>query len=62
LPGGMGSAIIEIFSDNNINNNTIRIGIDDIFVPVGGKGELIDYCAIDPHSIYKKIIDRWQEL
>jgi len=62
LPGGMGSAIIEILSDNNIYNNTIRIGIDDIFVPVGGKKELSDYCAIDPLSAYKIIIDRWKEL
>jgi 1-deoxy-D-xylulose-5-phosphate synthase len=61
LPGGLGSAIIEILSDNDMDNNAIRIGIDDIFVPVGDKQGLSKFCKIDPQSAYKQIIERWQE-
>ncbi len=58
LKGGMGAAILEFLSDNNLNKNEVfRIGIADEFVTQGSMKELHKLAHIDETSIYNKIIE-----
>lgn len=54
LAGGFGSAILELFNENNIMNIALkRIGIDDVFVEHGSQAILRNKYGIDKEAIYK---------
>jgi len=52
--GGLGSAVLEFFSDKGYATQVIRLGIPDHFVEQGTQQELYKECGFDPESIYKK--------
>ncbi len=51
LQGGMGSAVLEFFADNNYQLNVIRLGIPDEFIEHGEQPELWDLCGYDVKAI-----------
>ncbi len=58
IEGGMGSAVLEFFSDNGYNNlNVHRLGIGDEFVSHGSVNELLHYCKIDEEGILEALIN-----
>ena len=59
LAGGFGSAIGEILTDNNILKSMLRIGIPDVFVPVGDKSHLNKAFKFDVDSLYDNVINKW---
>lgn len=59
LPGGMGSAIAEIFIDRGIHTPTLRIGQGDRFVyDLGGRQAIWEKYGLDAASVTAKIA-RW---
>ena len=62
LAGGVGSAIGEVLTDNNILKSMLRIGIPDVFVPVGDKLHLNKSLKLDVDSIYDKVINKWSTI
>lgn len=57
LKGGMGSALLEFFSDNNYCPSVRRLGIPDKFVQHGPVKDLYRICKIDKESIYNTLTD-----
>ncbi len=56
LNGGLGSAVLEFFSDNNYKNiNVTRIGLPDEFVTHGAVKELNKLCGIDQDGLKAKL-------
>jgi len=55
LPGGFGSGIIEYFTDKNLKNDILRIGLPDGFVDHGTQQELHQQLGIDPDGIVSKV-------
>jgi len=54
--GGLGSAVLEFFSDQGYATRVIRLGIPDHFIEHGTQQELYRECGFDPESIYKKAL------
>ena len=54
--GGLGSAVLEFFSDHGYTTQVIRLGIPDHFIEQGTQQELYKECGFDPESIYKKAL------
>lgn len=62
LAGGFGSAILELFNENNVMNITLkRIGIDDVFIEHGSQAILRDKYGINEEAIYKTAISLLDE-
>ena len=58
IAGGLGSAILEHFSENNFNNIEVtRVGLPDEFVTHGSIAELNKLCEIDVTGIKKRIVN-----
>lgn len=58
IAGGLGSAILEHFSENNFNNIEVtRVGLPDEFVTHGSIAELNKLCEIDVAGIKKRIVN-----
>jgi len=58
LIGGLGSIILEIFSDNYINRNILRIGTKDHFIKeIGTQAYLRKILHLDANGIYDQIIN-----
>ncbi|MFR9165750.1 MAG: 1-deoxy-D-xylulose-5-phosphate synthase [Dysgonomonas sp.] len=55
VSGGFGSAVIEYFSDNNINVDVIRIGLPDEFITHGSIKDLNKLCGLDVLGIKQRI-------
>ena len=55
LPGGLGSILAEVLSDNKIEKNLIRIGIDDKFINAGNNIECSKEAGLDQDSITEKV-------
>lgn len=55
LNGGMGSAILEYYSEKDISIEVRRLGLPDKFVEHGSVPELHHLCGIDKESIEKNI-------
>lgn len=55
LPGGFGSAVLEYFSDNNLKNDILRLGIPDKFIDHGTQTQLHKQIEIDPEAIAERI-------
>jgi 1-deoxy-D-xylulose-5-phosphate synthase len=51
--GGLGSAVVEFFSDHDYPARVFRMGIPDRFIDHGTQMELYKECGFDPDSIYK---------
>jgi 1-deoxy-D-xylulose-5-phosphate synthase len=57
LVGGFGSAVLELFNENNLNDIILkRIGIDDTFVEHGSQAFLRNKFGIDEDGIYKGVL------
>lgn len=54
--GGFGSAVLEWFSDNDINIPVRRLGVPDRFIEHGTVPELRKLCGLDKEGIKKAII------
>jgi len=52
--GGLGSAVLEFFSDHGYQVKVIRLGIPDRFIEHGTQMELYKECGFDPESIYNR--------
>ena len=55
ISGGIGSAVMEFFSDNGYDVNIRRMGIGDFFVQHGTPAELYHLCGYDAEAIYEAI-------
>ncbi|MDD4142471.1 MAG: 1-deoxy-D-xylulose-5-phosphate synthase [Bacteroidales bacterium] len=53
--GGLGSAVLEFMSDNNLSRPLTRLGIPDKFIEHGTLPQLYKLCHIDAAAIYLKI-------
>lgn len=55
--GGLGSAVLELLSENGLldNKKFIRLGIADEFVPHGSQAELYKLCGFDAEGILRAI-------
>ena len=57
ISGGLGSAMLEFFSDNGYNDIEVkRIGIPDQFVMHGTVAELRKICRMDAESIAEVLV------
>ena len=57
LNGGLGSAVLESFSDHGLNKKVIRLGIPDVFADKYGSQDIIMAgFGLDPDSIAKTVI------
>lgn len=58
IEGGMGSAVLEFFADNDYNNLCVhRLGIGDEFISHGATKDLLHYCKLDEEGILQSLID-----
>jgi 1-deoxy-D-xylulose-5-phosphate synthase len=55
IVGGLGSTVLEFFSDKGYSARVFRLGIPDKFVEHGTQMELYKECGFDPESIYKLV-------
>lgn len=55
LNGGFGSAVLEYYSDNNLNNNVMRMGIPDKFVEHASREELLEELGLSPNGLIQLI-------
>lgn len=55
LNGGFGSAVLEYFSDKNLNTNVIRMGIPDKFVEHATRQELLNELGLSANGLIHKI-------
>ncbi len=62
LAGGMGSAILEYYSDNHTEINVSRIGISDHFVKHGAVAQQHQYESMDEASMVRKALEIYQAL
>ena len=57
LNGGLGSAVLESFSDHGLNKKVIRLGIPDVFADKYGSQDIIMAgFGLDTDSIAKTVI------
>lgn len=56
ISGGLGSAVLEFFSDNGYEVEVKRIGIPDKFVMHGTVAELRQICGMDAQSILEVLV------
>lgn len=56
IVGGLGSAVLEFFSDHGYHTQVNRLGIPDQFIEHGTQMELYKECGFDPDSIYKLVL------
>ncbi len=57
INGGMGSALLEFFSENEYFPKVYRLGIPDQFIEHGAVEKLYEVCGLDQKSIKEKIIN-----
>ena len=57
IEGGMGSAVLEFFADNEYKNLSVhRLGIGDEFVSHGSTKDLLHYCKLDEEGILDSFV------
>lgn len=56
IAGGLGSAVLEHFSDNDFHNDLTRVGLPDEFITHGSIAELNKLCELDVEGIKKHIV------
>ncbi|MCM8833103.1 MAG: 1-deoxy-D-xylulose-5-phosphate synthase, partial [Candidatus Omnitrophica bacterium] len=52
---GFGSYLLEVFSDNGIKKELLRIGLPDTFIEHGDRNLLLDKYGLSSEKIYEKI-------
>ena len=58
ISGGLGSAVVEYFADNDYNNKHItRVGLPDEFVTHGSISKLNELCRIDANGLTERILE-----
>ena len=58
IAGGLGSAVLEHFSENDYNNIEVtRVGLPDEFITHGSIAELNKLCEIDVEGMKKRIVN-----
>ena len=55
VQGGMGSAVLEMMSEEKISKLTKIIGIPDRFLPVGSQDQIRDLINLDSEGIFNQI-------
>ena len=61
LAGGLGSSVLEAFSDHGIEKKVVRIGIPDVFVKKYGSQELLlSEFGIDHETIFNIVVDHFK--
>lgn len=57
IEGGMGSAVLEFFADNDYKNLSVhRLGIGDEFITHGSTKDLLHYCKLDEEGILESLV------
>ncbi|MDD2244867.1 MAG: 1-deoxy-D-xylulose-5-phosphate synthase [Dysgonamonadaceae bacterium] len=57
ITGGLGSAVLEYFSDNGYDNISVhRLGLPDEFVTHGSMNELLNLCKLDYEGILDSVV------
>ena len=57
VTGGLGSAVAEYMSDNNLHPELRRIGLPDEFIQHGTIPQLLEICGMDSEAILKAMAD-----
>jgi 1-deoxy-D-xylulose-5-phosphate synthase len=52
LPGGFGSAVLELFEQKGVYIPVKRLGVNDCFVPHGTRAQMLACCGLDTEGIY----------
>ena len=60
LIGGFGSAIIELFNDNEVNISIYRLGIPDVLVDHASPDESKEKLGLMPDQMAVKIIEKFK--
>ena len=60
LIGGFGSAIVELFNDNDINISVYRIGIPDVLVDHASPDQSKEKLGLMPDQMADKIIEKFK--
>ena len=55
LNGGFGSAVLEYYSDQKLENNVIRIGVPDKFVEHATRQELLNELGLSSEGLIQII-------
>ncbi|WP_286265398.1 1-deoxy-D-xylulose-5-phosphate synthase [Thalassotalea atypica] len=59
LNGGLGSIVLEAYSDLNTSKNVFRSGVNDMFVHPGSKEECSNECGMLPEQVVEQIKTKW---
>ncbi|MGE5398112.1 MAG: 1-deoxy-D-xylulose-5-phosphate synthase [Chitinophagales bacterium] len=62
LSGGFGSAVLELFSQEGIDVEVLRIGIPDKFIEHGPVNRLFSDIGMDPDTVAERVRQHWPEL
>ena len=60
LIGGFGSAIVELFNDNEVNAPVLRIGIPDVLVDHATPDQSKEKLELNPDQMADKIIEKFK--
>lgn len=61
LQGGFGSAVLEVYNENNLQVNVHRIGIPDIFIEHGEVNQLLEEIHVTTDEIVKVVTKKVKE-
>jgi len=61
LPGGFGSALSELITDNGVQTKLVRLGLPDAFVEHGEIPQLYRELGLDGESVARKILKQLAE-
>ena len=61
LQGGFGSAVLEVYNENNLQVNVYRIGIPDIFIEHGEVNQLLEEIHVTTDEIVKVVTKKVNE-
>lgn len=57
LPGGFGSAVLELLSWHSLRTRTKRFGLPDDFIPHGNREKLLEHCQLDDDNLHRSVIE-----
>ena len=60
--GGFGSSLLEFASDNNYDQEFLRINLGDEFIEHGTRNFLYDLRNISENDVIKEIKNKWPDL
>ena len=62
VTGGFGTALLELFSEQNVKCDLLPIGIPDEFIEQGRVDILFELLNMEPESIIERILSRWPDI